>query len=281
MVRNLQDFWSSHGCISAYPYDTEKGAGTLNPMTMMRALGPKPWRVVYVEPSRRPADGRYGENPNRLYQHHQLQVLIKPADDSIQNMYIDSLKHLGLDPGEHDIRFVECNWENPTFGAAGVGWEVWLDGMEITQFTYFQQVGSLDVDPVSVEITYGLERLACYIQDVQSIYDLDWTDNIKYADVFKRAEYEHSKYTFEYADASLLFELFSLFEREATDVLSRGLVYPAYDYLLKCSHTFNLLDARGVISISERVAYIERIRKLARKCAETYVESEMTMERGE
>jgi glycyl-tRNA synthetase alpha chain len=272
MIWKLQEFWIAQGCILGQPYDVEKGAGTLNPLTFLRALGPEPWKVAYVEPSRRPADGRYGENPNRLYQHHQFQVILKPAPDNVQEIYLESLKALGIDPLEHDIRFVEDNWENPTFGAAGLGWEVWVDGMEITQFTYFQQVGSLDVDPVSVEITYGLERLALYIQDKENVYDLDWVGDIKYGDVFKQTEYEHSKYTFEVSDKEWLFRLFDDYEREAKRALELNLVFPAYDYILKCSHTFNLLDARGAISVTERTGYITRVRNLARQVAKAYIE---------
>ncbi|SEN04715.1 glycine--tRNA ligase subunit alpha [Lihuaxuella thermophila] len=272
MIWKLQEFWSNQGCILVQPYDVEKGAGTLNPMTFLRALGPEPWKVAYVEPSRRPADGRYGENPNRLYQHHQFQVILKPSPDNIQEIYLDSLRALGIDPLKHDIRFVEDNWENPTFGAAGLGWEVWLDGMEVTQFTYFQQVGSLEVDPVSVELTYGLERLASYIQDKENVFDLIWVDDVKYGDVFLQSEYEHSKYTFELSDVDLLFRLFDAYEREAERALKENLVFPAYDYTLKCSHTFNLLDARGAISVTERTGYIGRVRSLARKIAKAYVE---------
>jgi glycyl-tRNA synthetase alpha chain len=271
MIWTLQEFWSRQGCILAQPYDVEKGAGTLNPMTFLRALGPEPWKVAYVEPSRRPADGRYGENPNRLYQHHQFQVLLKPAPDNVQEIYLESLKALGIDPLKHDIRFVEDNWENPTFGAAGLGWEVWVDGMEITQFTYFQQVGSLDVDPVSVELTYGLERLALYIQDKENVYDLEWVEGVKYGDVFKQTEYEHSKYTFELSDKEWLFRQFDDFEREAGRALDENLVFPAYDYVLKCSHTFNLLDARGAISVTERTGYIARVRNLSRRLARTFI----------
>lgn len=272
MIQTLQNFWSKQGCILVQPYDIEKGAGTLNPMTFLRALGPEPWRVAYVEPSRRPADGRYGENPNRLYQHHQYQVIIKPVPEQIQETYLDSLRELGINPLEHDIRFVEDNWENPTFGAAGLGWEVWLDGMEITQFTYFQQVGGLDTEPVSVEITYGLERLATYIQDKNSVFELDWTDEVKYGEVFLQPEFEHSKYTFEVSDQTLLFEWFNEYEQEAQRALEQQLVFPAYDYILKCSHVFNLLDARGSISVTERTAYIERVRNLAKTCAKTFVQ---------
>ncbi|AUS10485.1 glycine--tRNA ligase subunit alpha [Laceyella sacchari] len=272
MIKQLQEFWSSQGCVLVQPYDTEKGAGTLNPMTFLRALGPEPWKAAYVEPSRRPADGRYGENPNRLYQHHQFQVILKPVPENIQEIYLDSLKALGLDSLQHDIRFVEDNWENPTFGAAGLGWEVWVDGMEATQFTYFQQVGSMDVEPVSVELTYGLERLALYIQDKENVYELEWVDGVKYGDVFQQPEYEHSKYTFEISDKEWLFQLFDQYEREAKRALEKNLVFPAYDYALKCSHTFNLLDARGAISVTERTGYIGRVRNLSRRIARAYIE---------
>lgn len=272
MIWKLQEFWASQGCILVQPYDVEKGAGTMNPMTFLRALGPEPWKVAYVEPSRRPADGRYGENPNRLYQHHQFQVILKPSPDNVQEIYLDSLRALGIDPLQHDIRFVEDNWENPTFGAAGLGWEVWLDGMEVTQFTYFQQVGSLEVDPVSVELTYGLERLASYIQDKDNVFDLIWVDNVTYGDVFTQPEYEHSKYTFELSDQKLLFRLFDDFEKEAGRALDENLVFPAYDYVLKCSHTFNLLEARGAISVTERTGYIARVRNLARRVARAFVQ---------
>lgn len=272
MIKRLQDFWSEQGCILCQPYDVEKGAGTLNPMTFLRSLGPEPWKAAYVEPSRRPADGRYGENPNRLYQHHQFQVILKPAPADIQEIYLNSLRALGVDPLQHDIRFVEDNWENPTFGAAGLGWEVWLDGMEVTQFTYFQQVGSLDVDPVSVELTYGLERLASYIQDKENVFELEWVPGVLYGDVFGQPEYEHSKYTFEISDPDWLFRQFDDFEREAKRALSENLVFPAYDFALKCSHTFNLLDACGAISVTERTGYIGRVRNLARKIARAYIE---------
>ncbi|TCS94753.1 glycine--tRNA ligase subunit alpha [Hazenella coriacea] len=272
MIWKLQEYWASQGCILVQPYDVEKGAGTMNPMTFLRSLGPEPWKVAYVEPSRRPADGRYGENPNRLYQHHQFQVILKPSPDNIQDLYLDSLQVLGINPLEHDIRFVEDNWENPTFGAAGLGWEVWLDGMEVTQFTYFQQVGSLDVDPVSVELTYGLERLASYIQEKENVFELEWVEHVKYGDVFLQPEYEHSKYTFELSNTSLLFQLFDEYEKEAGRALDEHLVFPAYDYVLKCSHTFNLLEARGAISVTERTGYIARVRNLARRMAKIFVE---------
>ncbi|MDF2607188.1 MAG: glyQ [Bacillales bacterium] len=270
MIFTLQKHWSDQGCVLMQAYDVEKGAGTLSPYTFLRSLGPEPWNVAYVEPSRRPADGRYGENPNRLYQHHQFQVIMKPSPDNIQDLYLESLKALGINPLEHDIRFVEDNWEHPALGAAGLGWEVWLDGMEVTQFTYFQQVGGLECRPVAVEITYGLERLASYIQDKENVFDLEWTNGVTYRDIFGQAEFEHSKYTFEESNVEMLFATFSTFEKEAHKLMEKGLVYPAYDYVLKCSHMFNLLDARGAISVTERTGYIGRIRTLARSIAKTY-----------
>lgn len=273
MILTLQQFWSEQNCIILNPYDVEKGAGTFNPMTFLRSIGPEPWNAAYVEPSRRPTDGRYGENPNRLYQHHQYQVVMKPSPDHIQELYLDSLKRLGVDARHHDIRFVEDNWESPTLGAWGLGWEVWLDGMEITQFTYFQQVGGLDCRPVTVEITYGMERLASYIQDKENVYDLEWVDGVSYGDVFFQNEYEQSKYTFEVSDVQMLFTLFNMYEEEAQKALDQELVLPAYDYVLKCSHTFNLLDARGAISVTERTGYIARVRALARKCAQAYYQA--------
>lgn len=271
VILALQEFWSGQGCILAQPYDVEKGAGTMSPWTFLRVLGPEPWNVAYVEPSRRPADGRYGDNPNRLYQHHQFQVIMKPSPNNIQELYLESLAQLGIRAVEHDIRFVEDNWESPTLGAWGLGWEVWLDGMEITQFTYFQQVGSHDVKPVSVEITYGLERLAMYIQGVENVYDIAWTDDVTYGDVFHQNEFEQSTYAFDLSDEALLFDLFDKYEAEAVRVIGAGHVHPAHDYVLKCSHTFNLLDARGAISVSQRTAFIGRVRKLARLCAEAYL----------
>ena len=271
VILALQEFWSGQGCILAQPYDVEKGAGTMSPWTFLRVLGPEPWNVAYVEPSRRPADGRYGDNPNRLYQHHQFQVIMKPSPDNIQELYLESLARLGIRAEEHDIRFVEDNWESPTLGAWGLGWEVWLDGMEITQFTYFQQVGSHDVKPVSVEITYGLERLAMYIPGVENVYDIAWTDDVTYGDVFHQNEFEQSTYAFDLSDEVLLFDLFDKYEAEAVRVIGAGHVHPAHDYVLKCSHTFNLLDARGAISVSQRTAFIGRVRKLARLCAEAYL----------
>ena len=271
VILALQEFWSGQGCILAQPYDVEKGAGTMSPWTFLRVLGPEPWNVAYVEPSRRPADGRYGDNPNRLYQHHQFQVIMKPSPNNIQELYLESLARLGIRAAEHDIRFVEDNWESPTLGAWGLGWEVWLDGMEITQFTYFQQVGSHDVKPVSVEITYGLERLAMYIQGVENVYDIAWTGDVTYGDVFHQNEFEQSTYAFDLSDEALLFDLFDKYEAEAVRVIDAGHVHPAHDYVLKCSHTFNLLDARGAISVSQRTAFIGRVRKLARLCAEAYL----------
>ena len=271
IILTLQQFWAKQGCMLMQSYDTEKGAGTMSPYTFLRAIGPEPWNVAYVEPSRRPADGRYGENPNRLYQHHQFQVIMKPSPDNIQELYLDSLRALGIDPLEHDIRFVEDNWENPSMGCAGVGWEVWLDGMEITQFTYFQQVGGLEVRPVAVEVTYGLERLSSYIQDVNSVFELEWADGVKYGDIFKEPEFEHSKYSFEESNQEMLFELFDTYEKEAKKQIENGLVHPAYDYILKCSHTFNLLDARGAVSVTEHAGYLSRIRNMARMVARAFV----------
>lgn len=277
MIQKLQEYWNEQGCVVLEPYDTEKGAGTMSPHTFMRTLGPEPWRTVYVEPSRRPADGRYGDNPNRLYQHHQLQVILKPSPEDVQELYLKSLEVLGIDPLKHDIRFVEDNWESPTLGAWGLGWEVWLDGMEITQFTYFQQVGGINCDLESAELTYGLERIAMYLQDVDTVYDIDWNGHIKYGDIFKKAEYEHSKYSFEIADIDLLKQLFDMYEKEASRVLDLDLVLPGYDFVLKCSHTFNLLDARGAISVSQRASYISRVRNLARLSAQKYIQQREAM----
>ena len=271
MILTLQTYWSRQNCILMQSYDTEKGAGTMSPMTLLRSLGPEPWNVAYVEPSRRPADGRYGQNPNRLYQHHQFQVVMKPSPHNIQDLYLKSLEQLGIDPLVHDIRFVEDNWENPTLGAAGLGWEVWLDGMEITQFTYFQQIGGLEANPVAVELTYGLERLASYIQDKDNVFNLEWTAGVTYRDIFYQPEVEHSTYTFETSNTDMLLSLFSMYEKEALETIEKNLVFPAYDYVLKCSHTFNLLDARGVISVTQRTGYISRVRNLARKVAKKYV----------
>lgn len=270
IILTLQNFWAKQNCLIVQPYDVEKGAGTLNPMTFLRSLGPEPWNVAYVEPSRRPADGRYGQNPNRLYQHHQFQVIMKPSPDNIQEIYLESLRQLGIEPLDHDIRFVEDNWEHPGLGAWGLGWEVWLNGMEVTQFTYFQQVGGLECKPVAVELTYGLERLASYIQEKENVFDLEWVNGYTYGDVFRQPEYEHSKYTFELSDVDMLFQLFTTYETEAKRLMAEHLVFPAYDYVLKCSHTFNLLDARGAISVTERTGYIARVRNLSREIAQTY-----------
>lgn len=271
IILTLQNYWSNQGCLLLQAYDTEKGAGTMSPYTFLRAIGPEPWNAAYVEPSRRPADGRYGENPNRLFQHHQFQVVMKPSPENIQELYLGSLEALGIDPLEHDIRFVEDNWENPSLGCAGLGWEVWLDGMEVTQFTYFQQVGRLECHPVTSEITYGLERLASYIQEVESVYDLVWTGDVKYGDIFKQPEFEHSKYAFEESNPELLMQLFTEYEKEATILMEKGLVHPAYDCVLKCSHAFNLMDARGIISATDRAGFLGRIRKMARTIAKTFV----------
>ncbi len=278
LVFKLKEYWGKQGCLVMEPYDVEVGAGTMNPNTFLKALGPEPWKVCYVEPSRRPDDGRYGENPNRLYQHHQFQVILKPAPDNIQDLYLNSLKAIGIDPTVHDVRFVEDNWESPTLGAWGLGWEVWIDAMEITQFTYFQQVGGINCDLESGELTYGLERIALYLQEVDNVYDIQWNENIKYGDIFKKAEYEHSVYAFEKSDKDLLRNLFNEYEKEALRILDEdALVLPAYDYVLKCSHTFNLLDARGTISVSERTGYIQRVRNLARKVASLYVKQREEM----
>ncbi|WP_027108468.1 glycine--tRNA ligase subunit alpha [Lacticigenium naphthae] len=272
IILTLQNYWSKQGCMLLQSYDTEKGAGTMSPYTFLKSNGPEPWNAAYVEPSRRPADGRYGENPNRLYQHHQFQVVMKPSPKNIQELYLNSLIALGIDPLKHDIRFVEDNWENPSLGCAGLGWEVWLDGMEVTQFTYFQQVGGIEVASVTSEITYGLERLASYIQDVENVYAIRWSEDVTYGEVFFQPEYEHSVYSFETSDTEMLFDLFSKFEKEATIQIDKGLVHPGYDYVLKCSHVFNLLDARGAVSATDRPGYLARIRKMARKIARTYID---------
>ena len=277
IIFNLQKFWGEQGCIIQQPYDIEVGAGTMNPATFLRVLGPEPWRVAYVEPSRRPADGRYGENPNRVQQHYQFQVILKPSPENVQEIYFKSLERLGIPRNEHDIRFIEGDWEAPTLGAWGLGWEVWLDGLEITQFTYFQQAGGFDLDIIPVEITYGLERLALVIQGIDNFFDLKWSGGITYGDVQHQLEVEHSKYNFEEADISMLFNLFNIFEKEAKKLIEKGLTLPAYDYILKCSHAFNLLDARGAISVTERTGYISRVRNIARLCAENYVKQREKM----
>lgn len=271
LILTLNRFWAEQGCVILQPYDVEKGAGTMNPATFLRALGPEPWNVAYVEPSRRPTDGRYGENPNRLQHYYQYQVLLKPSPDNVQELFLKSLEAIGIDPLKHDIRFVEDNWESPTLGAWGLGWEVWLDGMEITQFTYFQQCGGFDCNPVSAEITYGLERLATFIQNVNSVFDIKWVGDLTYGDVHHQNEVDYSHYNFEVADTELLFQLFDMYEKEALRILDKGLAQPAYDYTLKCSHVFNLLDARGAISVTERTSYIGRVRHLARLCAQAYI----------
>lgn len=271
IILTLQQYWSEQGCMLMQAYDTEKGAGTMSPYTFLRAIGPEPWNAAYVEPSRRPADGRYGKNPNRLYQHHQFQVVMKPSPENIQELYLKSLEALGIDPLKHDIRFVEDNWENPSLGCAGLGWEVWLDGMEVTQFTYFQQVGGLEVDSVTSELTYGLERLASYIQDVDDVYQIEWAPGVKYGEIFKQPEYEHSAYSFDHSDTAFLFAQFSSFEKEALAQIENNLAHPAYDYVLKCSHAFNLLDARGAVSATDRPDYLKRIRHMARLIAKSFL----------
>ncbi|MFZ2630751.1 MAG: glycine--tRNA ligase subunit alpha [Desulfosalsimonadaceae bacterium] len=271
-ILGLQKFWAQNGCILVQPYDMEVGAGTFHPTTLLKALGPEPWHVAYVQPSRRPTDGRYGENPNRLQHYYQFQVILKPSPPDIQQLYLKSLKALGIDPLDHDIRFVEDDWESPTLGAAGLGWEVWLDGMEITQFTYFQMAGSINVHPVSVEVTYGLERICMYLQGVDNVFDIKWNSRIKYRDVHHQQEVEQSTYNFEVADVDMLFNFFNMYEGESGRCITAGLVLPAYEYCLKCSHAFNLLDARGAISVTQRTGYIARIRNLARACAEGYVQ---------
>ncbi|MGD9019167.1 MAG: glycine--tRNA ligase subunit alpha [Desulfuromonadales bacterium] len=271
LILALQNYWADHGCIIQQPYDTEKGAGTFHPATFLRALGPEPWNVAYVEPSRRPTDGRYGENPNRLQHYYQFQVILKPSPMNIQELYLDSLKSFGIDPAKHDIRFVEDDWESPTLGAWGLGWEVWLDGMEITQFTYFQQCGGIDLKPIPGELTYGIERIAMYIQGVDNVYDLDWGGGIRYGDVHHQTEVEFSTYNFEEADTGMMLQLFDMFEKECMRLADKALVFPAYDYVLKCSHAFNMLDARGAISVTERAHYIGRVRNLSKLCAEAYV----------
>lgn len=277
LILSLQKYWAEKGCIIQQPYDSEVGAGTFNPATFLRVLGPEPWKVAYVEPSRRPTDGRYGENPNRLQHYYQFQVIIKPSPQNIQDIYLDSLKSFGIDPLDHDIRFVEDDWESPTLGAWGLGWEVWLDGMEITQFTYFQQAGGVDLNPVSVEITYGIERIAMYLQGVDNVFDLKWNGDITYGEVHRQGEVEFSKHNFEEADVDMLVKLFTLYEKECIKLAQRDLPLPAYDYCLKCSHTFNLLDARGAISVTERTAYIGKVRNLARMCAEGYLKKREEM----
>ena len=272
IIATLNDYWASVGCVVMQPYDMEVGAGTFHPATLLRALGPEPWKAAYVQPSRRPTDGRYGENPNRLQHYYQYQVVIKPSPKDVQAMYLESLERFGLNLLEHDIRFVEDDWESPTLGAWGLGWEVWLDGMEITQFTYFQQAGSIDLKPITAEITYGLERIAMYLQKVESVYDIAWNKEVTYGEIFHQAEREFSAFNFEEANVADLTAAFDTYEREALKLVDKNLILPGYDYCLKCSHTFNLLDARKAISVAERTRYIGRIRHIARQVAQRYVE---------
>ena len=274
IILTLHDYWAAQGCVSLQPYDMEMGAGTFHWATALRSLGPAPWRAAYVQPSRRPADGRYGDNPNRLQQYYQYQVLLKPSPVDSQQLYLDSLRAIGIDLALHDIRFVEDDWESPTLGAWGLGWEVWCDGMEVSQFTYFQQVGGLECHPVATEVTYGLERLAMYVQGVENVYDLRFNETFSYGDVHHRAEAEFSRYNFELADAAAIRRQFEDAERSCAQLTDAGLALPGYDQCLKASHLFNLLDARGVISVPERQAYIGRVRALARCCAETYLQGE-------
>jgi glycyl-tRNA synthetase alpha chain len=273
LILQLNAFWDRQGCVLLQPYDMEVGAGTFHTATFLRAIGPEPWRAAYVQPSRRPKDGRYGENPNRLQHYYQYQVVLKPSPLNIQQLYLDSLEHLGIDPREHDIRFVEDDWESPTLGAWGLGWEVWLDGMEITQFTYFQEIGSLACKPVLGEITYGLERLAMYLQAKESVYDLVWTPGVTYGDVYHQNEVEQSRYNYELSNTEMLFRHFGEYESEAKRLIEAQCVLPAYEMVMKCSHSFNLLDAHGAISVTERAAYIGRVRALARSVAQAYYES--------
>ena len=277
LVLSLQDFWAKYGCVILQPYDLEVGAGTSNPATFLRVLGPEPWNAAYVEPTRRPADGRYGENPNRLQHFYQYQVILKPSPDTIQDIYLRSLERIGIDLLKHDIRFVEDDWESPTLGAWGLGWEVWLDGLEITQFTYFQQAGGIELKPVAGEITYGIERIAMFLQGVENVYELKWNERVTYGDVHHRSEVEWSIHNFEQADVPLQIRLFEQYERESLRLIEKGLVLPAYDYCLKCSHAFNILDARGAISVTERTHFIGRVRNLARRVAETHLKQREEM----
>jgi len=277
LVLALERFFADQGCVIQQPYDIEIGAGTMNPATFLRVLGPEPWNVAYVEPSRRPTDGRYGENPNRLQHYYQYQVIMKPSPDDIQEIYLDSLRSVGINPLKHDIRFVEDDWESPTLGAWGLGWEVWLDGLEITQFTYFQQAGGIDLRPVSAELTYGIERIAMFLQGADSVYDLTWVKGVTYGDVHHKGEVEWSVHNFEEADVSLQLQLFDQYEKEGLRLIEKGLVLPAYDYCLKCSHTFNILDSRGAIGVTERTSFIGRVRNLARRCAEAYLKQREEM----
>ncbi|MFQ5456172.1 MAG: glycine--tRNA ligase subunit alpha [Nitrospirota bacterium] len=271
IIFTLHKFWAERGCIVLQPYDLEVGAGTFNPATFLRVLGPQKWKAAYIEPSRRPADGRYGDNPNRLQHYYQYQVILKPSPDDIQDIYLKSLSTLGIDPMMHDIRFVEDDWESPTLGAWGLGWEIRLDGMEITQFTYFQEVGGIELNPVSIEITYGIERLAMYLQEVDNVFNIHWSEGITYGNIHHEEEVQFSRYNFEEADVEMLFKMFQMYENECKNLIAKGLILPGYDYCIKSSHIFNLLDARGAISVTERTGYISRVRVLARSCAEGYV----------
>jgi glycyl-tRNA synthetase alpha chain len=277
IIFELDKYWAEQGCVIQQPYDMEVGAGTFHPATLLRALGPEPWKAAYPQPSRRPTDGRYGNNPNRLQHYYQYQVVIKPSPLDVQELYLESLKRFGLNLLDHDIRFVEDDWESPTLGAWGLGWEVWLDGMEITQFTYFQQAGSIDLHPITAEITYGLERIAMYLQAVDSVYDIAWNDEVTYGEIFHQAEVEFSTFNFEEANVEKMIDFFNTYEQEAQKLIAKNLILPAYDFCLKCSHTFNLLDARKAISVAERTRYIARIRNIARKVAEAYVKQREEM----
>ena len=277
IILKLLNYWADYGCVMLQPYDVEVGAGTFNPATFLRCLGPEPWKTVYVEPSRRPTDGRYGDNPNRLQRYYQMQVIVKPAPEDSQGIYLDSLRALGIDLVQHDVRFVEDDWESPTLGATGLGWEVWLDGLEVTQFTYFQQVGGIQLDPISLEITYGLERIAQFIQKVDSVFDLDWVGGMTYGDLHHEDEVQFSKYNFETADTEMLFKLFDMYEKECLRLVEEGLPLPAYDYVMKCSHTFNLLDARRAIGVAHRTDTIARVRRLARRVAGLYLKQREEM----
>jgi glycyl-tRNA synthetase alpha chain len=279
IIATLNRYWAEQGCLILQPYDMEVGAGTFHPATFLRALGPEPWAAAYVQPCRRPTDGRYGENPNRLQHYYQYQVVIKPSPDNIQELYLKSLEAFGLDLRQHDVRFVEDDWESPTLGAWGLGWEVWLDGMEITQFTYFQQVGGFDCDPVMVEITYGLERLTMYLQGVDNVFELAWNDRVRYGEVHHRGEVEYSIYNFEAADTKMLRDLFDAWEKEGFRLLEAGLALPGYDCCIKCSHIFNLLDARKALSVAERTAYIARVRALAKRSAQAWLEKSKAAEK--
>ncbi len=280
LILTLHHYWAEQGCVIHQPYDLEMGAGTFHPATFLRSLGPEPWRAAYPQPCRRPTDGRYGENPNRMQHYYQYQVVLKPSPDNIQALYLDSLAQLGINPKQHDIRFIQDDWESPTLGAWGLGWEVRLDGMEITQFTYFQEIGGIELNPITVEITYGTERIAMYLQQVNNVFDLAWTDTIKYGDIHHETEVQGSRYNFEEADVTMLMTAFQSYEAECKRLLTqtdKRLTLPAYDYCIKSSHVFNLLDARGAISVAERTGYIGRVRALARQCAERYIEERTTM----